>query len=98
MLARLLQGRVPCPAAETLPHTFWVFPILVEDPTDVIAHLRREGFDATQGSSMFVVPPPLDRPHLRALAADEVLSHLVYLPSSAQMPDAAIRRMAEGVL
>jgi dTDP-4-amino-4,6-dideoxygalactose transaminase len=98
MLARLLAGHVPCPAAHTVPHTYWVFPILAENPAEVIAALRRSGFDATQGASMFIVPPPCGRPDLRARVAEAAFSRIVYLPLYPEMPERAVRRMADVVL
>lgn len=97
-LAGLLSERVPCPAAHTSPHTYWVFPILVANPAEVIVGLRRSGFDATQGASMFVVPPPTGRPEVRALVAEAAFSAMVYLPFYPEMPEAAVHEMAGVVL
>lgn len=37
--------------------TYWTFPILVDDPWETAASLRRRGFDATARSSLTLVPP-----------------------------------------
>jgi dTDP-4-amino-4,6-dideoxygalactose transaminase len=93
-LARLLDRQVTCPTATALPHTHWVFPILVDDPHRAIARLRRAGFDATQGESLSVVPAPSDRPWLDPCTARHALSHAVFLPVYPEMPVRSLRRMA----
>ena len=98
LLGRLLNHQVACPAATVVPHTHWVFPILVDNPQQVLAGLRRAGFDATQGQSLWVVAAPGDRPWLEPTAAREVLSHVVFLPLYPEMSNQAVRRMAQAVL
>ena len=77
------------------PHNFWVFPVLVDNPQATIAALRDAGFDATQGQSMCVVPPPADRPELAAQAAQEILARTVYLPLYPELPDSALLKLGE---
>lgn len=96
-LAGLLAGSVFCPAVESARHSYWVFPILVANPEEVIASLRRAGFDATQGASMYVVPPPATGSHFRAVVAESLLPGIVYLPLYPELPPAALRKMAEVV-
>lgn len=98
LLTALLGDRVICAGASMSPHNFWVFPILVENPSEVIAALRNAGFDATQGHSMCVVTPPADRPGLAARHAAETLARIVYLPIYPEMTERALRRMADVVL
>lgn len=98
LLARLLEPKVPCPGRRAAPHNSWVFPILVENPAEVIAALRESRFDATQGHSMCVVAPPPDRGHRAASRAAWILSKIVYLPLYPEIPDSALARMAEVVL
>jgi dTDP-4-amino-4,6-dideoxygalactose transaminase len=96
-LAADLNGAFPCPAAELRPHVFWVFPLLAERPDDVLAHLRRHGFDGTQGQSMVAIKPPPGREECDPVAAREIVARLLFLPFYGAMPDAELRRMA-GVL
>lgn len=98
LLARLLSRRVACPTATVVPHTHWVFPILVDCPLRVIAGLRRAGFDATQGQSLSVVGAPGDRPWLEPAAARDVLSRLVFLPLYPELSPRALRYLAQVVL
>jgi dTDP-4-amino-4,6-dideoxygalactose transaminase len=96
-LARWLAPGIVCPAAAIEPHTFWVFPILVDNPDAVIAALRHEGFDATQGHSMGVIATAADSADCDPVVTRELLAHLVYIPFYAAMPDVELNRMA-GVL
>jgi dTDP-4-amino-4,6-dideoxygalactose transaminase len=95
LLRGLLDGRVAFPGLSSEPHTFWVFPVLVENPGPMAATLRRAGFDATQRQSLGVVAPPDDLPELRADAAQMVMDRIAFLPVYPEMSEAEIRRMAE---
>ncbi len=97
-LLSLLQGRVPCPGSGALRHTYWVFAVLVDDPPRVIAALRQAGFDATQGESLSVVPPPASRPELEPKVARAILSQVVFLPLYPEMSARTVRDMAEVLL
>ena len=98
LLVSLLDGAVVCPGREMSPHSHWVFPILAQDPQRVIAALRKAGFDATQGESMCVVPPPPDRPEVIPSTAVDLLAKIVYLPNYPEIPERAVRKMAKVVL
>ncbi len=97
-LAELLRRRVSCPGADTRPHTYWVFPLVVDDPKELMERLVGEGFDTTQGQSMCVVQPPTDRPQSRAGAAERLLKNVVFLPFYPELTSAESKRMAEVVL
>jgi len=94
-LAELLADVVPRPGCEAVGPTYWVFPILSNEPERLLPLLRQAGFDATQGSSMCAIGPPADRPELFPAAAAETLAHIVYLPFYPDLPDRAIQRMAQ---
>ena len=98
LLVRLLHDRVPCPGAAASGHTHWVFPVRVDDPAGVISSLAAAGFDATQGQSMIVVPPPPDRPELDPRAARDGMAKIVYLPFYPEMPTRSLERMAKVLL
>jgi perosamine synthetase len=97
-LAASLRNIVPCPGATVTPHTYWVFPILVEQPDQMLEHLTRSGFDATQGQSLCVVAPPADRLGQRATAAENLLANVVFLPFYPEMPARQSQRMAMAIL
>ena len=46
LLASLLPPE-NCPGASTSPHSYWVFPLRVDDPPRIVAALRAAGFDST---------------------------------------------------
>jgi len=97
-LVKHLDGRLTCPGTRTRPHTHWVFPVLADNPDQIIAALAGAGFDATQGQSMCVVAPPPDRPELDPAEARLMLAKTVYLPFYPEMPEKPFRRMIELML
>ncbi len=94
LLGGLLESSIRCPGVRRSPHTHWVFPILTGNSTNTLAALRRHGFDAARGESLFVVPPPVDRPHLAARACQDFLPRIVFLPLYPEMPTSAVRAVA----
>lgn len=94
-LVRLLPRAVRRPGEGVEEHSYWVFPVLAEDPQGLIAALARAGFDATQGGSLRVVPPPADRPDLDPAATRAMVARTVFLPLCTQMSSRSVRRMAE---
>ena len=78
-LLSLLDGTVPIPGAEADEHSFWVFPMLHDEPTALIRRLLSAGFDASLAHSMFVVPPPQDRPELsRAMCGRNAAAYCAF--------------------
>jgi len=98
VLASLFGDEVTCLGLAMSPHSYWVFPILAEEPERVIAELRRAGFDATQGQSMCAVAAPPDRPERAPRNAANALAKIVYLPNYPELPEPAARKMADVVL
>jgi perosamine synthetase len=93
-----LRKTVSCPGAAVSPHAYWVFPILADQPDQMLEHLTRAGFDATQGQSLCVVHPPADQPAHRATIAEDTLAKTVFLPFYPEMPRSQSHRMAMAVL
>jgi perosamine synthetase len=97
-LGKYLLQRLPpqCtfPGRESVMHTFWVFPIMVQEPEKVVSRLRKAGFDATQKHSLKPVELPGDQASLSLTATKAVLRQLVYLPLYRGMPIEEIDRMA----
>ena len=56
-MARLMPPGAMRPAANVPDHTYWIFPVLADDPAHVVTTLAGAGFDATQLSSLRVVEP-----------------------------------------
>lgn len=85
------------PGSDNPEHSFWVFPILCDEPEALRRHLMGCGFDATRGaSSMCAVEPPDDsRP--RASEVERELKRLLYLPVYPGISTAELERLAEAI-
>lgn len=93
VITNLRQVEIPGRLATV--HTHWVTPVAVDDPDLIMRELWRHGFDATRGaSSLAVVDPPPTRPEQEPVAARRVMSRLLYLPVSPEMPRRARLRLA----
>lgn len=92
-LRRYLDPEIVCPGSELIPHYYWVFPIIADDPASVIHALRDAGFDATEGRSLEVVeqPSPGTGANVNARA---LRAHTVFLPFYPEMTANARARMA----
>lgn len=89
-----LRGTACFPGSACTPHVHWLLPMAAAEPLRLIEILSRSGFDATQGQSLVAVAPPADRPELAPLAAQQVLSKILFLPCYAEMSPAAVDRLA----
>jgi dTDP-4-amino-4,6-dideoxygalactose transaminase len=94
-LKELLGGSLRLPGQANAHHDYWAFPTLVESPPELIAALRREGFDAANLPRNQAVAAPLDRPELQPHVAAELLAKLVILPCYDGIPDRELERMAK---
>jgi len=85
------------PGHDNRDHTFWVFPILCDEPEALRRHLIACGFDATLGaSSMCAVEPPDDsRP--RARQVERELKRLLYLPVYPGLTIPDLERLVEAI-
>jgi dTDP-4-amino-4,6-dideoxygalactose transaminase len=90
-----LGDAVPLPGTANAQHSYWVFPILAKEPLQLIAAMRREGFDAANLPRSQTVAAPEDRPELEPATAAQTLSELVVLPCYPGMPDSELKREAE---
>lgn len=75
--------------------TFWVLPILVGNPREVVQELWRHGLDATCSSSLQAIEAPGDRPELDAVVGKATLASTVFLPFYHHMPERVVMRMAQ---
>lgn len=89
-----LRASLVSPGWASAEHSYWVFPVLIDDSARLIAALRQAGFDGSSAHSMCVVPPPADRPEQRAVMAENILPRIVYLPFCPALPEAEMERMA----
>lgn len=93
-----LENVVVCPGIKNPLHTFWVFPILAEKPNEMIAALRKEGFDGAILSRSEAVSAPDDRPELDPAVAKTVLAQMIILPCYEGMPPDELAREAKTVI
>jgi len=91
-----LMSSVRRPGRQAECHSHWVFPVFVPDPDALAEHLWRHGLDATRGRwSLYVTQEPEGMPRARAVAANESMSRVLYLPVYPAVPRKSIRRLAE---
>lgn len=97
-VAQLAIERMPFlrrPGDQAPDHTHWVFPVLHEDPEELLPGLWKKGFDATRGaSSLCVVEPPADRPGLDPAEARQAFRQMLYLPVYPGVSRRSIERLA----
>ena len=58
-------------------HAHWLFPVLCEQPEQLISHLRRAGFDATRGGTTL---SPIRNGERVASQVEDIFKRIVYLP------------------
>ncbi len=84
-----------CPATDTTHHHYWVFPVLTDQPRELIELLRQAGFDATQGESLHIIPRPENSTVPEAINAQDMLTRMVYVPMYPELSDRALNRLGE---
>lgn len=90
-IQRLPNVSIPGYRAEK--HYYWLFPVCVSSPRHVVEYMNRHGFDVTSGATQLTfVPSPLGPAH-DPVHAKRIMTSLVYLPVTPEMPDWAIEKM-----
>jgi dTDP-4-amino-4,6-dideoxygalactose transaminase len=83
------------PGGQCPDHTYWVFPILIDAPEELMHWLWQAGFDATRGaSSLSVVEPPADWPELELMGARQAMRDILYVPINACLSAGELRQLA----
>ncbi len=86
----------PVLGAEQPQRTHWLFAIECADRAAALRQGRRLGLDVAAGaSSIAAVPRPPERPDLPPLRAERFMGRIVFVPANADMPPAALERIAE---
>ena len=97
--ANTLLQQLPAPyrlGTEAGHHTHWVLPTQCAAPDALVAHLWRQGFDATRGaSSMIAVPAPAGR--AAAVEAQRMMGRIVYLPFDTCGLEEELGRLANAI-
>ena len=93
-LRDLIEDAVVLPGQANAVHSYWVFPMLVDQPRVFIDRLRENGFDCADLPRSQAVQAPDDRPGLQPECAEQALADLVVVPCYPGMPDAELERQA----
>jgi dTDP-4-amino-4,6-dideoxygalactose transaminase len=90
-----LRHVVNIPGSRCRYRTWWLFPVLCDEPGALIQHLRRAGFDASRAHSLvdFCQTSAGD-----AEESDNWLARTAFLPCYPEMPWSEIERLADVVL
>lgn len=78
-------------------HSFWVYPLLVDEPATVVAALRAAGFDATTRATLRAIPPPLGSSHPPATRLARDAERVVYLPWDNALPSRVRARLVQAL-
>lgn len=85
-LATAIQPAAFAAGCDNPSHTYWVFPLVCDQPDKVVCALRRAGFDASQISGLCVVGDP--QPH-------HWFRRTVFVPHDCQVSENDLQRAAE---
>jgi len=85
LAARIAPASLVASSGNSAP-TYWVFPVVCQDPEHVVTQLRTAGFDASQISGLTVVGD--DSP-------DHWFRQVVFVPNHAGIPKRSLERAAE---
>ena len=110
-LARIIasqNSRIRPLGVDSVDSTHWVFAILVENPQELTQHLWDLGFDATTSSSLKSVQPARGYASVnnrmiasnqtsRLASCEQILRHIVFLPTDFPMPNREIERLGAAV-
>lgn len=91
------QGRdvpVEVLGSQAIRPTYWVLPILVSNPDEVVQALWDHGFDATRTSSLEVISEIRKSDPNVDTQSDQILRHIVFIPFAETMPEYAVEKMA----
>jgi dTDP-4-amino-4,6-dideoxygalactose transaminase len=82
------------PGAKSMSHSWWLTPILSENPQVLMDLLRNDGFDAARGATSLCA---LKAPGIETPNADYLLRQVLYLPNAKRFSERDIRRLIERV-
>ena len=95
--ARLINdlSDVPVPTAAARPHSYWLIPVRVPDPSALVDRLEGSGFNGTRGRALEVVENDESVDAQDPVGARALYEEVVFLPFSPQMPAAVLARLAQ---
>lgn len=95
---KFLAARIPAverPGAAGIEPTFWIFPVLVEDPEGALQRLHAAGFQGMGGlSNLTVVEAPRQRPDLEPGEAKRMIARSLLVPAYPELPEGELQRIA----
>lgn len=95
LLMNHLSPEILYPGNQTYFHSFWVFPILTDNPEALISKLREQGFDATRGNTSLTHLNPEKSFAENYLKAKHLSQQILYLPVSGELPESEVIRLAQ---
>jgi perosamine synthetase len=94
-LTSMIGTTLDLPGQANSHHDYWVYPLLVKNPKQLIKSLRNAGFDAADLPRSQHIAAPLDRPEMEPMIAAGVMRDIVIVPCYANMPDSELKRQAQ---
>lgn len=76
------------PGRKTIRHSYWLVPLITENPQTLMQKLRAEGFDTTTGTTSLTVLGQ------DSANAKKLINHVLYLPIYPSLPVAEVTRLA----
>lgn len=89
---------VAAPGEKATNHSYWVFPITIENPEKLINYLWSLGIDATKGASNLYAVPSDENSLYPAINAQEIISNIVYLPIYDSITHREIEKISTAVV
>jgi perosamine synthetase len=77
------------PGNTVMRHSYWLLPLMTEEPQLLMQRLRRAGFDTTTGTTSLTVLGE------SAMQAKQLIKHLLYLPIHPSIPTAEVVRLSQ---
>lgn len=88
-----LESQLELPGAQAGQHGYWLFPLLVDGPDQLVVYLRQRGFDATRYHSLALVQ---SEPSL-VPEATRMMQRLVLIPCYPEMSERAITQLIRAI-
>lgn len=93
-----LASTVEVPGRVQPGRTWWLLPVAVDRPAQLIDNLRAAGIDASAATTKLVaVPAPAGRPEAEPVLARATMARMVCLPAYPELPEPAFRRLLDVV-
>jgi perosamine synthetase len=99
--AKALLGRLDAqytvPGKTSFRNSFWIIPVLVDNPNALQKQLLQSGFDSTRGNHSLTAVESEDNQDFYAPAAHMMIEKIVYLPNITGMAEKERRKLFEAL-